>query len=235
MGLGYRKTDGRPPVRVARRAIVGVAVAVPLALAAACSSGGGSGQAAAGSHPGGGTAKLAEAAPATVTATPAAGATSVDPSVPVKVNVGGGKVQAVTLTTAAGATVPGTVAAGGVSWTAATHLALSTAYTLKVTATNGAGKTTQKTESFTTMAAPQKLTIQQYMPNDGDVVGVGQPVTVNFTNYVPTAYRAAVERSMTVTTTPAVAGAWSWVSETQADWRPSRSGRPVRRSTSSST
>jgi lipoprotein-anchoring transpeptidase ErfK/SrfK len=89
-----------------------------------------------------------------------------------------------------------------------------------VNATNAADKVTTKTASFTTLTPTEKLTIQQYMPDDGDVVGVGQPVTVNFTSYVPTDYRAAVERAMTVTTTPAVSGAWSWISETRVDWRP---------------
>jgi len=51
-------------------------------------------------------------------------------------------------------------------------------------------------------------------------VGVGQPIRVQFGNYVPTTYRAAVEKACVVTTTPAVAGAWHWVETDMMDWRP---------------
>jgi lipoprotein-anchoring transpeptidase ErfK/SrfK len=223
VGFGIRKADGRGSIRGSRRAIAGATLALPLALAAACSSGGHT--AAAGSN-GTASAKLAAVAPATVTASPAANATSVDPSVPVKVSVGGGKIQSVALTSSSGGSVAGTVASDGKSWTNSDHLALSTNYTLRVTATNEAGKTTQKTESFTTLTPSEKLTIQQYMPNNGDVVGVGQPIMVQFTNYVPTAYRAAIEHAMTVTTTPGVSGAWSWVSDSRVDWRPATYWKP---------
>jgi lipoprotein-anchoring transpeptidase ErfK/SrfK len=51
-------------------------------------------------------------------------------------------------------------------------------------------------------------------------VGVGQPIRVQFTNYVPSSYRADVEKACVVTTNPPVAGAWHWVDSDMMDWRP---------------
>jgi lipoprotein-anchoring transpeptidase ErfK/SrfK len=46
------------------------------------------------------------------------------------------------------------------------------------------------------------------------------PVRVQFTSSVPAADRAAVEQAMHITTSNHVAGAWSWVTSTTADFRP---------------
>ena len=43
---------------------------------------------------------------------------------------------------------------------------------------------------------------------------------MTFTNPPNPKDRANVEKAMTVTTTPHVDGAWSWITATQADWRP---------------
>ena len=63
-------------------------------------------------------------------------------------------------------------------------------------------------------------------PGDGMSVGVGQPIRVQFTNYVPKEYRAAVEKACPVTTSPAVAGAWYWVQDDMMDWRPQHYWQP---------
>jgi lipoprotein-anchoring transpeptidase ErfK/SrfK len=48
---------------------------------------------------------------------------------------------------------------------------------------------------------------------DGRTVGVGMPISLTFDRPVPSAERAAVERSLTVTTAPQVTGAWSWIKD----------------------
>jgi lipoprotein-anchoring transpeptidase ErfK/SrfK len=85
---------------------------------------------------------------------------------------------------------------------------------------NAVGKATTSTESFTTLTPSRILRVQDVQPTDGETVGVGEPVIVEFESYVPAAYRAAVERAMTVTTSTHVPGAWSWISDTRVDWRP---------------
>jgi lipoprotein-anchoring transpeptidase ErfK/SrfK len=57
-------------------------------------------------------------------------------------------------------------------------------------------------------------------PGGGDTVGVGSPVVVTFDQAIPTDRRAAVERGLTVTATPAVVGAWHWMSDQEVHWRP---------------
>lgn len=56
-------------------------------------------------------------------------------------------------------------------------------------------------------------------PNEGDVVGVAQPIVIRFPNAVPD--RAVAERAMRVTTSGnEVDGAFHWFSDTQVRWRP---------------
>jgi lipoprotein-anchoring transpeptidase ErfK/SrfK len=64
------------------------------------------------------------------------------------------------------------------------------------------------------------LSLASYYPDNGQTVGVGMPVRVQFKSAVAPADRAAVEQAMRVTTTPHVAGAWSWLNSTTVDFRP---------------
>jgi lipoprotein-anchoring transpeptidase ErfK/SrfK len=57
-------------------------------------------------------------------------------------------------------------------------------------------------------------------PGGGDTVGVGSPVVVLFSQDVPTAMRAAVESRLSVTSKPAVVGAWHWMNAREVHWRP---------------
>jgi lipoprotein-anchoring transpeptidase ErfK/SrfK len=157
---------------------------------------------------------------AAVSASVANGATGVDTVTPVTVSSAHGKIESVTLTAADGTVVPGTLSSAGTSWSSDGHLAVETSYTLRTTAVNTAGRATTTSESFTTLTPSRILQIQDVQPMSGETVGVGEPVIVEFKTYVPAAYRAAVEKAMTVTTSTHVPGAWSWLSETRVDWRP---------------
>jgi lipoprotein-anchoring transpeptidase ErfK/SrfK len=57
-------------------------------------------------------------------------------------------------------------------------------------------------------------------PGGGDTVGVGSPVVVTFSRPIPTSKRAAVENALSVKATPAVVGAWHWMSDQEVHWRP---------------
>jgi lipoprotein-anchoring transpeptidase ErfK/SrfK len=57
-------------------------------------------------------------------------------------------------------------------------------------------------------------------PGEGDTVGVGSPVVVTFDQPIPTSKRAAVEKRLSVTSTPSVVGAWHWMSAQEVHWRP---------------
>ncbi len=73
------------------------------------------------------------------------------------------------------------------------------------------------------MFTTEALTLdQQTYPNvtplDGSVMGIGMPVIVTFD--VPVTDRAEMQKYMSVTSTPAQAGSWHWVSSQEVHWRP---------------
>ena len=114
-------------------------------------------------------------------------------------------------------TVKGRVA--GSSWLAAQRLEPGTAYTLRVKGTGEDGKSATIVRQFTTQ--PLTLAQQTYpsvAPLQGETVGVGMPVIVTFD--VPVKNRALFERNMSVRSTPAVEGAWTWFSDREAHFRP---------------
>lgn len=85
--------------------------------------------------------------------------------------------------------------------------------------------TAPPTTKPTTHSAPLQswkttLSLAAVTPQNGQEVGVGMPVRVQFANSVSPADRAAVEQAMRVTTTPHVDGAWSWLNSTTVDFRP---------------
>jgi lipoprotein-anchoring transpeptidase ErfK/SrfK len=104
---------------------------------------------------------------------------------------------------------------GGGGWQATDPLKPATRYTLKVTTRAASGATTSTTSSFTTLT-PRAYNRVTLMPGDDWTVGVGMPVVVSFA--APVANRAAAEKALTVTSTPAVKGAWRWITSDQAQW-----------------
>ncbi|RMI32991.1 L,D-transpeptidase [Nocardia stercoris] len=137
----------------------------------------------------------------------------VDTLLPVRIEQG--KLTAVTLTGPNGA-VAGTLAPDGTSWHANDKLAFGAVYRLQ-TAGVGLGKQVFKTVSFTTIA-PEHKTHPYLTPDDGEVVGIGQPVAVAFDEDVPNRY--AVQKAISVTTVPPVEGAFYWVNNREVRWRP---------------
>ncbi|NUR24400.1 MAG: L,D-transpeptidase [Catenulispora sp.] len=77
--------------------------------------------------------------------------------------------------------------------------------------------TTTTNQSTGTGALPS---ISSVTPRNGSKVGVAMPVRVNFASTVPSTDRATIEKTMKVTTTPHVDGAWSWLDANTADFRP---------------
>lgn len=61
------------------------------------------------------------------------------------------------------------------------------------------------------------------------MVGIGQPIAVQFDENIPD--RKAAEAAITVTTTPAVEGAFYWVNNREVRWRPENYWAPAPRST----
>ncbi len=186
--------------------------------------GSGSGGSGAGANPAGGAAGSPSASPSPavpapkLSTVPADGASGVDPSKPVTVTVMNGTIASVELS--GGQETSGTLSTDKSSWTSNGVLAVSSSYQLQVQVTGQDGKSSTHSVSFSTLKPSATIGVLEMWPGDGMSVGVGQPIRVQFTNYVPQAYRAAVEKACEVTTTPAVAGAWHWVATDTMDWRP---------------
>ncbi|MBC9821589.1 L,D-transpeptidase family protein [Terrabacter sp. MAHUQ-38] len=113
--------------------------------------------------------------------------------------------------------VDGTLKGG--TWTAGDLLEPGVKYTLAMEATDSDGKTVESTKTFRT--ADLTLDDQVYVavsPRDGGTVGIGMPVVIRFD--LPVVDKASFEKHMKVTSTPAQAGSWYWLSSREAHWRP---------------
>lgn len=156
-------------------------------------------------------------APVTLDVAPADGAKQVNPAAPVSVKVGNGRIESVTLTSTAGDAVQGTFAGDGSSWTAAEPLKFNTEYSYTYVVTDGAGRETSTTHSFSTVSSTHEADAAIY-PLDGMKVGVGQPLQVIFSE--PVVNRAEVEKAIKVTSSAGQTGAFHWFSDTMVRYRP---------------
>ena len=113
----------------------------------------------------------------------------------------------------------------GGSWTAGDLLEPGVKYSLALEAKNSSGEVEKSTRTFRT--ANLTLDDQIYVavsPGDGADVGIGMPVIVRFD--LPVTDKAAFEKHMTVTSSPAQAGSWYWLSSREAHWRPKSYWKP---------
>jgi len=120
--------------------------------------------------------------------------------------------------------VEGTVAPDGVSWVAKSLLEPGVSYTLAMTGRNPQGILSTETSTFQTQVLSKKQQIYPTIVGDGATVGVAMPVIVSFD--VPVRDKAAFERRMTVTSVPSQPGSWSWISSSEAHWRPQAYWQP---------
>lgn len=157
-----------------------------------------------------------------LTATVQDGAVGVPVDQPVTVTARGGVFGEVAMRDDAGKTIPGRPSPDGVNWSATEPLDYNKRYTITAQML-GLGPVSTETLTFKSHS-PANLTMPYLMPNDGDVVGVGQPVAVRFDENIPD--RAAAEKAITVTTDPPVAGAFYWLSNREVRWRPENYWQP---------
>ncbi|HEY0450411.1 L,D-transpeptidase [Actinophytocola sp.] len=206
-GVGRRRSLGL--------ALLAAGVVATLGLTA-CSSAGRDGRSDSGSA---GSPKV-QAAPkpaAKIALQPAAGAQNVSPVAPVAVTVADGTIEALTLTNPTGKQVKGTLAADKTSWTVAEPLGYAKTYTWAGTALGADGEQTQIAGAFTTVT-PGSLIGTSINTGDGKTYGVAMPIAVTFDG--PVTDKAAAQRAMTVQTSVPVEGAWAWLDDRRAHWRP---------------
>jgi lipoprotein-anchoring transpeptidase ErfK/SrfK len=160
-----------------------------------------------------------ESSHAKITVEPADGAERIEPTAPVRVRVDSGKITEIKVTDARGRNLHGDLGDGATSWQASEVLRPNATYTAQITAEDDHGRTTTTSSTFRTVRA-DKLLRTSVVPLNGETVGVGQPIGVNFNGTVGETYRPVVERALKVTSTPAVLGSWHWINGREIRYRP---------------
>jgi lipoprotein-anchoring transpeptidase ErfK/SrfK len=157
-----------------------------------------------------------------LTASVTNGAVGVPVDAPVTVTAEDGVLGAVTMTNEEGSTVAGQLSKDGLRWVTTEPLGYNKQYTINAQSL-GLGGVTNRSMTFETHS-PENLTMPYVLPNDGEVVGIGQPVAVRFDENIPN--RVAAEKAITVKTEPAVEGAFYWLSNREVRWRPQSYWKP---------
>ena len=103
-------------------------------------------------------------------------------------------------------------------WVARRTLVPASAYTVHAVLKGTDGKS--RTVDTVLTSTPAEQVLHAAVNDPGKVVGVGQPVIVRFDQAVKgAAARTAVLQRLTVTTTPAVQGAWRWYNSYEVHYR----------------
>ncbi len=158
------------------------------------------------------------ASQAVVTILPKDGADAVATSGSLKVTAEQGTLTTVTVTdTEGGDPVEGKISADGASWEPLTHLSAGTQYKVHAVAKDAEGRESAKDTTFSTLV-PKNTFIGHYTPEADTTVGVGMPVSINFTRGITDP--EAVEKAIKVTAVPAVDIQGHWFGNDRLDFRP---------------
>jgi lipoprotein-anchoring transpeptidase ErfK/SrfK len=146
----------------------------------------------------------------------------ISPTAPVRVAIEHGRLTSVDMVNAAGKHVRGTLAADATSWHATEVLGYAKSYRIVAHGEAADGTPVTKRMRVTTLT-PGNMTMP-YLTDiygsdlvDHGLYGVGMVVRVHFDEVVNP---ARAERTLQVTTTPAVTGGWYWSDNQNAYWRP---------------
>ncbi|BAD56127.1 L,D-transpeptidase [Nocardia farcinica] len=140
----------------------------------------------------------------------------VSPAAPMTFQVEDGRFTDVTLVNQQGKAVQGKLAADGRTWETTEVLGYGKTYRLTAEAI-GLGGVNSTTLSFTT-SSPDNQTKPYLIPGEGEVVGIGQPVAIQFDENIPD--RRAAQDVIKITTNPPVEGAFYWLNNREVRWRP---------------
>ena len=139
------------------------------------------------------------------------------PDLGVQVTAQHGTLTAVTVRNAAGQPLPGSYGGGSGSWRTTWALAPAQAYQVTATAVNSKHRQTVINATFRTFRPVHSIIASTTMiPHQ--TYGVGMPIMISFSR--PVQDRAAVERSLEITSSKPVAGAWYWMNRETVWFRP---------------
>jgi lipoprotein-anchoring transpeptidase ErfK/SrfK len=161
--------------------------------------------------------------PPAMSITPASGAVDVGPLEDVGVTATSGTLTDVRMTNEQGRVVAGRMSADGRTWRPAEPLGYGRDYVLSATG-RGTNATVQtQTSRFSTVVPDSQTGVSLRTTagaalSEGGTYGVGTVIVAQFDE--PVTDRAAAQQRLRVTTQPAVEGAWTWVNDRKAHWRP---------------
>jgi lipoprotein-anchoring transpeptidase ErfK/SrfK len=151
------------------------------------------------------------------------GAVGVSVESPVTVSAEDGVLGAVTMVDAEdGSPVAGRLSPDGLTWSTTDPLGYNKRYTLSAQSL-GLGGVASQQMTFQTHS-PENLTMAYVLPNEGEVVGVGQPVAIQFDENITD--RLAAQKAIKIKTNPPVEGAFYWLSNREVRWRPAQYWKP---------
>lgn len=146
----------------------------------------------------------------------------VSPAMPMTFQVNDGRFTEVALVNNQGKAVSGKLSQDGRTWETSEVLGYGRSYTLQAKAI-GLGGAQTSALSFTT-SSPDNQTKPYLIPGEGEIVGIGQPVAIQFDENIPN--RRAAQEAITITTDPPVEGAFYWVNNREVRWRPENFWKP---------
>ena len=163
-------------------------------------------------------ARPAAAAVSYLKISPAPGAKDVNPADGVTVTAAhGGKITDVTVKSSGDDPVTGALSDGETRWHSTYALPIGSSYQVTATGTDGGGHPVTVHSSFSTPTPSHTFAAEIYEGDDA-TYGVGMPIMLTFSE--PITNKAAVERSLQITTSKPVVGAWYWDGSEQLDFRP---------------
>ncbi len=199
--------------------------AVALVLVSACSGSVTGGDEGGADSPQGDASQAAHESQAKVSSSIRPGARKVDIDRKLKLTVASGTFQEVQVSGPKGGIVEGRLSPDKTRWVSKTPLQADSRYRVTSTAVDAEGLKKGYESGFKTRALTlDEQTYASFVPLNGQTVGVGMPVIIRFD--VPVTDKAAIEKHLKVTSAPAQAGAFHWISDNEVHWRPRAYWRP---------
>lgn len=213
--------DGNTVRMRKRPRLAGTIGMIVLALGLAACSGTSGGSATAGP----GNAGTPSQAPPTTTTNPVSisvtpsGGEGLNPTSPIEVKADKGTLNSVTVTNPKGSAVKGVLAGDKLSWKSSEVLGYDTEYKVVAQVADKDGAVTEKSDTVHTLAPKAEVfpSLTPFPTQQLPSVGVGQPLVVRFNHDIQD--KAAVEKALSVQTTPKQVGSWYWMSKREVHYR----------------
>lgn len=159
----------------------------------------------------------AHPAPTRLLAWPPEGSQGIPLETPISVEVEHGRLHSLEVVGPEAIPLPGYLVNDATRWLTHAQLAPGTTYSVTADVRPDRGRPRERRWVFTTTVPSGALGVR-VVPGDDEVVGVGQPIALRFTE--PVVNKAAVEERLVVHTSVPVEGAWRWLNDREAHWRP---------------